>query len=188
MATAKTNGNDYTLPPNVTGSGSKNKGGSVTKGGSLTSGILSNVTVTAYNAGVFGSTVIQDTVTVKDYAGKALSGGTFRYTARTPITFKVTTSLAGSSTNVFKTSANTPDLIRSIHKLETLRTRRVTTAIRAGNWNIVTGTFSAAPTVAVDSLGTDNAANPTRSSPGQLTYKGGAPNPVTTNDYKAKTG
>jgi len=187
MAEAKTNGSAYTLPPNVTGSGAKNKGGSTTRGGSLASGLLSNVSVTRYNAGVFGSTVIEDSVTVKDYAGKALTAGTFRYSARTPITALVTTTLAGVASTALRNASNVPSLTRSIHKLETLRTRRVTTAIRAGTWNIVTGTFSSAPTVAVDSLGTDNASIPSRTSPGDLVYvRGGVP--VRNNDYKAKTG
>ena len=44
------------------------------------------------------------------------------------------------------------------------------------------------PAYGVESPGTDTAATPTRSSPGQLTYKGGALLPVSNNDYKAKTG
>lgn len=82
---------------------------------------------------------------------------------------------------------------RSIHKLEHMRTRRVATAIRAGNWNIYTGTFSTDPTVADDAptWGTDEAANPTRAIPGELVYRhSGMPDgtygPVQ-KDYPAKT-
>lgn len=62
---------------------------------------------------------------------------------------------------------------RSIHKLEHLYTRRVATAIRAGYWNIYTGTWSTDPTVADDAstMGTDDAATPTRAKPGELTYR-----------------
>ena len=65
---------------------------------------------------------------------------------------------------------------RSIHKLETLYTRRVATAIRAGYWNVYTGTWSTDPTVNDDadtySWDTgDDAAIPTRAKPGELTYR-----------------
>lgn len=43
------------------------------------------------------------------------------------------------------------------------------------------------PAYAVESVNSDTAATPSPSSPGQLTYKGGALIPVTTNDYKTKT-
>jgi hypothetical protein len=78
-----------------------------------------------------------------------------------------------------------------------VRTTRTTTAIRAGYWNIYTGTWSTTPTTAVDnfwdiandttsSTSTDQAATPTRSVPGELTYKLGQPSPVSV-DYPAKT-
>lgn len=62
---------------------------------------------------------------------------------------------------------------RSIHKLEHYYNRRVATAIRAGYWNIYTGTWSTDPTVADDAptWGTDEAATPTRAIPGELTYR-----------------
>lgn len=44
------------------------------------------------------------------------------------------------------------------------------------------------PAYATENPGTDTAATPTRSVPGQLTYKLGQPVPVSNNDYKAKTG
>jgi hypothetical protein len=82
---------------------------------------------------------------------------------------------------------------RSIHKLEHMRTRRVATAIRAGNWNIYTGQFTTAPVVADDAptWGTDEAATPTRAIPGELVYRhSGMPDgtygPVQ-KDYPAKT-
>lgn len=82
---------------------------------------------------------------------------------------------------------------RSIHKLEHMWTRRVATAIRAGYWNIFTGTYSTAPTVADDAstFGTDDAATPTRAKPGELVYRhSGQPDgtlgPVQ-KDYPAKT-
>ena len=82
---------------------------------------------------------------------------------------------------------------RSIHKLEHMYTRRVATAIRAGYWNIFTGTWSTDPVVADDAptWGTDDAANPTRAIPGELVYRvSGQPdgtNGITQDDYEAKT-
>ena len=82
---------------------------------------------------------------------------------------------------------------RSINKLEHMRTVRVATAIRAGYWNVYTGKFTTAPTVADDAptWGTDDAANPTRAIPGELVYRvSGQPdgtNGVVQKDYPAKT-
>ena len=83
---------------------------------------------------------------------------------------------------------------RSIHKLEHLWTLRVATAIRAGYWNIFTGSWSTAPTNADDAatMGADHAATPTYAVPGELTYRvSGMPdatNGLTQDDYEAKTG
>ena len=96
---------------------------------------------------------------------------------------------------------------RSIHKVESAFNHlAVATAIRAGFWDIFTGTFSTAPTATENSVanvagatvtdGTaDNAASPTRAIPGELVYKqSGAQNAGTANegtlldDYQGKTG
>ena len=85
---------------------------------------------------------------------------------------------------------------RSIHKLEHMYSRLVATAIRAGYWNVFTGTFSTDPTVQDDAStwGSDNAANPTYAIPGELVYRtsgqqdGATGYGVTTDDYEAKTG
>lgn len=184
MATSKVDGNSYSVPPNTTSSGAVNNRGTVAKGGSVASGKLTNVGVSRYNTDVFASTVIDN-----GSADKAVSGGTFAYGDRDGVAMRTTSTLAGVSNTALLSGSNVPSLTRSIHKLETLRTRRFTTAIRANKYNRVTGQFEAGfPVVAVDSLATDTAATPSRAVPGQLTYKLGQPNPVTNNDYKAKTG
>lgn len=174
MATQQVNGSA------VTATSTKNKGGAVVNGGTTT--ILDKVALGYSNVGVFGSSVKDGTDT-----DKALSAGTFSYNNQSPIAKRVTESLSGVTNTVLQSGADQPGLIRSIHKLEVVRTRRLTTAIRAGYWNIYSGTWSTNPTVAVDTFATDHAATPTRSVPGELTYKTGAPTPVN-NDYKAKTG
>ena len=171
----------------VTSASTNNNNGSVLNGGSTV--VLNSVDLGYSNVGVFGSSVIDGNA-----ADKALSAGTFSHSNQSPVAKRVTTELAGGVSNTFlQSGASKPGLTRSIHKLEVLRTRRLTTAIRAGKWNIFKGAFLNnqnqsvdAPTVATDSLSSDNAATPTRAVPGELTYKTGAPVPVQ-DDYKAKT-
>lgn len=182
MAIAKVNGVDYTIQPNVKGSGAVNNRGVTTRAGTSTK--LANVKVSRFNTTVFASTVLDNS-----WADEAVSAGSFAYNNVRPVGKRVTSTLSGVSNNVLRSGANQPRLIRSIHKLETLRTRRLTTAIRANKYNRVTGVWdNGFPVVAVDSLSTDTAATPTRTAPGQLTYNIGRPVPVTNNDYKAKTG
>jgi len=181
MATANTSGSDYTVPPNVKGSGAKNSGGASTR--VSTTSLVDGVGVSRYNTGVFASTVLDN-----GSADEALSAGTFAYNNTRPVAKRVSTTLSGVSNTVLQSGADQPGLIRSIHKLEVLRSRRLTTALRANKYNRSTGAWDAGyPVVAVDSLATDTAATPTRAVPGQLTYMSGA-NPVTNNDYKKKTG
>jgi len=185
VAAKASDGSDYsTVPPNAKGSGAGGNGGSVTRGGTVASALLDDVDVTRHNADVFGSTVLDNS-----WAHEALSAGTFAYDNQSPVAKRLTSSLSGVSNTVLRSGAAVPENVRSIHKLETLRSRRYATAIRNNKYNRFTGEFDGGfPVVAVDSLSTDNAANPTRTSPGQLTYKGGALLPVTNNDYKEKTG
>ena len=174
-----------TVPPNAKGSGAGGNGGAVTRGGTVASGKLDNVAVSRYNAGVFGSTVLDNS-----WADEAVSAGTFAYNdpAGKPIAKRYSATIGGVSNTVLRSGALVPENIRSIHKLETLRTQRITTAIRANKYNRYTGDWDAGfPANAVDSLNSDNAATPTRSAPGELTYKSGALVPVN-DDYKAKNG
>ena len=175
MATQQVNGSA------VTSTSTRNNGGAVIKAGTSAT-LVDNVALGYSNVGVFGSSVADGTNT-----DKALSAGTFSYNNQSPIDKRVTTTLSGVSNTYLQSGAAKPDLVRSIHKLEVVRTRRLTTAIRAGYWNIYSGSFTTPPTVAVDTFATDEAATPTRSVPGELTYKTGAPTPVNDN-YKAKTG
>jgi hypothetical protein len=174
MATQQVNGTA------TTDTSTKNKGGAVIKAG--TSLLLDNVSAARSNGNgnVFASTVISSGSTVVDYATSALSAGTFAYNNQKPVAKRYSTLIAGTSNSFLQTGAARPELVRSIQKLETLRTRRLTTAIRAGYWNIYSGTFSTQPTNAVDSLGTDNAAAPTQAIPGQIVYMAGGKNPLYT--------
>ena len=81
---------------------------------------------------------------------------------------------------------------RSIHFIESIRTVRVATAIRAGYWHIYEGTWTTAPTEAQDSFGQDDAARPSYAVPGELTYRtsgqpDGTGGGITSDEYKPKT-
>lgn len=180
---AQADGGSYNeVPPNVKASGARNNSGAVTRGGTVASNKLTNVGVSRYNTTVFGSTVLDN-----GSADKALSSGTFTYNRQRPIAIRVTTSLSGVSNDVLLSGASQPDLVQSIHQLNVLRTRRFTTAIRANKYNRFTNVWETGyPVVAVDSLDTDVAANPTRSNPGRIVFKLGNPTPVATS-YKPKT-
>lgn len=185
MAVAKTNGVDYSVPPNRPSSGARDAGGAATR--LTTTSLLDGVTVSRFPTTVFGSTVLDN-----GYADKALSAGTFKYDNLKPIAPRLTTVLAGVSNTILRSGADEPRLLRSIPKQEKQRTTLVTTAIRAGDWNMYSGVFSPALSSTLDksfgdSLYNDKAAAPTRSAPGRLSYKGGALNPTTTG-YAAKTG
>jgi hypothetical protein len=190
VVAAQTNGNLYnTVPPNAAGSGAGGNGGSVAKASNTD--LLDSVDVSRYNAGVFGSTVLDN-----NDADKALSAGTFAYNNQRPVAKKTTTTISGTANDFLVSCAAQPTLVQSIHyqKVQTMgysqgvRTRRLTSAIREGKWNQYTGQFdSGYPVVDADIFENDNAALPTRDVPGVLTYKTGAPTSVTSN-YSEKTG
>ena len=165
----------------INSNANKNNGGSVINGGVGSTVLSSTLKSSRVNFGVFGSTVINGVNTAA-----SLTSGRFAKVNKIVAT-RVSTTLAGTVTNnVLLGGASIPGLVRSIHKLETLRTQRFSTSFRAGAFNLYTGKYSPAPTVAVDSLATDAAATPTRSVPGLLVYKLGGVVPVSSN-YKAKT-
>lgn len=195
MATVQTDGSTA-----VTASSTVNNGGVGKNVG--TSTILTDRALgTPDRGGVFASTPV-DGATI-DYADKALSAGTFKYDNARGVIQRVTSELAGGVSNDFLTyAADDVSNARSIARQEVVTTTRTTTAIRAGYWNPYgisqqVSNWSTSPTTATDafwdnagdttsSTSTDEAATPTRSVPGELTYKLGQPSPVSV-DYPAKT-
>jgi hypothetical protein len=187
MATAQVNGS--VLTNNGYGSflEANNAHGTMKANGTAISNVVESVKTPSPVVDAFGSKVVENTVTIKDYAGKAVSAGVFAHDHVKPISSLITDELAGVNTNAIKTPGNDSDVIRSINKLETLRTRKLTTAIRENKYNRYTNEFDAGyPAVTVDVLASDNAATPTASVPGELTYMSGAKVPYNDN-YKAKT-
>lgn len=163
VVAANSNGTPYdTVPPNVYGSGSRQNGGASTK--IETTSLLDGVAV--YSAEIYVDYIGGDTTVAK----------------------RLTKSKVADVNNFLKSGAAVPSIVRSIHKLEVLRTRRVATAIRENQFNEYTATFGAGyPVNAVDTLATDVAATPSRTLPGRLTFQFGSNLPV--NDtYVGKTG
>ena len=164
-----------------------NSHGTIKANGTVTSNVVGSVTTPRPVVATFASTPIDSATTVADYATIAISSGVFAHNHVEPISSLVTTELAGLSNSAILSPGNDNDNIRSINSLVTLRTRRFTTAIRTNKYNRFDNTFeSGYPVVAVDSLASDNAATPTQSVPGELTYMTGAKTPVN-DEYKAKT-
>jgi hypothetical protein len=187
MATVQVNGSS------LTGNGfgsfleAKNSNGTMKANGLVDSSVIDKVTTITPVVDVFASVVVEDTVTVRDYAGKAVSDGVFSYDNSRPISSLLTSELAGIANTAIKSPSNNGDNIRSINKLEVLRTVKLTTAVRENKYNRVTNQYDIGfPEVQVDVLEQDNAANPTGPVPGQLTYMDGSLVPV--NDaYASKT-
>lgn len=165
-----------------TGTSTKNNHGTAINVGSSSS-ILDSKALGASDVGVFGSQPHDG-----NSADKAVSSGVFAHNHVKPITKRVTTEIAGVSSSALTTTSSNPGLRRSIHKLEVLRTNKITSGIRANKYNRYTGVWDAGyPQTATDTLAADTAATPSLAVPGQLTYKLGQPVPVSDNDYKAKT-
>lgn len=157
----------------------RNNGGTAVNAG--TSKILNKVNLGYSNVGVFGTAVVEGVNTEK-----ALAAGKFSYSDQKPIAKRVTTSLATVNNVFLRSGAAKPELVQSIHKTQSFRTRRQSVAFVSGNFNMFTGKFSTPPTVAVDTFANDVAANPTRDVPGKLEYMAGGKLPVR-DSYKPKT-
>jgi hypothetical protein len=163
------------------GSSTNNNHGTAKRIGTASS-ILEDRPLGSVDVGVFGSTVIDG-----DYTNKAVSAGTIAHNHVKPITAKVTAELGGVASSALSTTANVPGQLRSINKRESYRSPGTATAFRAGYFSLYTGKFTTNPTPVTENPGTDNAASPTRSVPGSMRFKSGAPVAVAKN-YPAKNG
>ncbi len=116
---------------------------------------------------------------------------------------RVTNDIASASNTVLLTggsnSANRPF---SIKQVSNVSSHQYKSAVRTGGWNEYSGVFDPAVSVVtsgiwsqatdtdvssvIKSSGVDNAANPTKSIPGELVYRNGGALPKQ-DDYKSKT-
>lgn len=129
-------------------------------------------------------------------------------TAGSYVMKRVTTTLAGVANTFLRSGSSFLSARRSINKLETVRSWHIASALRAGNWNVVSGIFSTAITTSEDATtpsannllsafdqqagrgstsGTlDQAANPSQTLPGELIIHHGSGLPLNT-DYQPRT-
>lgn len=171
----------------ITAVSTKVNGGTVSSLGSLASdSVITAKTNFGEKSSIYGSQIV---VSATTGISKAYVGGTVaKVVAGVYVIRGQAIVLASKYTGTGFGSAITQ---RSINKLEAMRTERVSEAIRAGYWDIYSGTWSTAPTAANDiaSFGADHAATPSLAVPGELVYKtSGNPGAPTQDDYKAKTG
>ena len=181
VVAANTSGVNYsTVPANVASSGAKNLGGSATKISNTAQ--LDGVGIDRYDAGVFGSTVLDNTK-----ADKALSAGTFAYNNNAPVARRVTAYLSGQYNSFLLTAANA-GYATGIHGNSTSYTAKIRSGMEAGKFNRVTGEWEAGyPQNSTDDFGTDNAATVSRSNQDSLTYMVNGKTATTTN-YSVKNG
>lgn len=187
MATAQINGS--ALTDNGYGSflQANNDHGTIKANGTATADVVESVRTYRPVVTTFASTVIEDSVTSYDYAGKAISGGTFAHNHTKPISSLITDELAGLSNSVIKTPGNDGDTIRSINKVESNKSVLFTKGLRTNKYNRYTNKWVAGyPEATTISFSTDEAATPTASVPGEFTYLRGSVIPYNDN-YKAKT-
>jgi hypothetical protein len=144
--------------------------------------LLSGVAISDAGVDVFGSTVLDN-----DVADKAISAGVFAHNNQRPIAKQVTMALADVDTDALQSPAADPAQRRSIHYIQNIRTSKIATAIRAGDWDEYNGEWLNPVATSNDVLANDDAAHPTREVPGELVFKSGAANP-TQADYSKKTG
>ena len=114
---------------------------------------------------------------------------------------KVTTTLGGVANNALLFGASDSAQSDAIHQATTIKVRLYKTAVRAGDWNPLTG-WSSEPSVVesggynivagvdnastLKSSGTDHAANPSSAIPGELTQHQGVLGEPTNLDYKPR--
>tara|TARA_Y100001938_G_scaffold151102_1_gene246016 strand:- start:9379 stop:9972 length:594 start_codon:yes stop_codon:yes gene_type:complete len=169
---------------------SDNDGGRITNAGTVSSARFTNIASTTDEP-----VTIASGVNVKD-AGV----GTFNKNNTTIM--RSTTALAGQATTAISSASNSEGGRDSIHQLDVMRVRLYKTAIRAGNWNEYTGSWSSDPDVVVSGawdtiagdddsanlkgLKTDVAANPTNLQPGLLSFTAGSGNQASTQGYGAR--
>jgi len=177
-------------------SGVDNDQGTIRGGGNVSA--TSKFSADAVNLGISRSVTVPSGLS---HISSPLAAGQFN--SGDKVIRKVTTDIANVSNSVLLTGAsNTANASQSINQMRSYSTHYYKTAVRTGGWHEFSGVFSPAVTVAnsggwnisagVDqsstlaASGTDNAANPSASIPGELVYRDGKPLPVQ-DDYDAKT-
>lgn len=104
-----------------------------------------------YTGAKFGpDTTPKDDVTGVD---EAVSAGTFGNIGS--VISKVDTTIAGGVANTFFRKMANATTVRTYHKIEQMSNRNVSLSIRAGQWNVYSGSFMNAPSISTWTGGTD---------------------------------
>jgi len=104
----------------------------------------------------------------------------------------ITDQIAGVANTSLK-GGNAGQLTRSINKVESVRTTKVLTALRAGSYNYNTGKWTAVPTLSSDgaitnsTITSDKCGSPSMSAPGSITYSVNLNGKPTSTTYSART-
>ena len=162
----------------VTASSTINNGGTAINVG--TSTVLDTRAPGAAAKTIFASTPISGV-----HAEKAVDSGTFAFDNQTGLIMRVTDSLATVSNDVLVSAADDVVNARSINQVSGIYQTNDTSSRRDGAWNAYSGAYNPAYTGGLTDFGIDEAANPSRVTPGELAYMDGSPNP-TTDEYSKK--
>jgi carbamoylphosphate synthase small subunit len=149
--------------------------------GTSGSGVVSNVSTSSPNLGIYGSVPVDN-----NDLDPIIPGSVLNYSSNRPVAKKTTKKLNLFDNNVLESGASVPRLRRNVMKIESVTTRKLTTSIREGKYNMVTNTFSSTcgdgddqcPDVVVDNFGTDTAAAVGVNNKGNLFYTLGHAEPV----------
>ena len=194
MATSSNNPVNYTKQADgssaVTSTSTRNNRGVIATGATISNSLFTKFQPVNFSVSGLGiGTYPKDHTT----ADKALSAGTFAYNS-SGVIVKVTTRLGNTSNSVMQSGSVPPGQIQAINQFRSGTYR----SYRYADFNSLTGTFSVSPSGISDGLAynsgvsttnsgsTDEAANPSRSIPGEFVYRLGSG--VIYGNYPAKNG
>jgi hypothetical protein len=172
MATKQVNGSA------VTASSTKNNGGVGKHVGTATT--LTNRGFFAGEKTVFASTVVDNS-----QVDESVSAGTLAFDSPRGVIRRVNTTIGGISNTILQAGAAVPSQRDAIHQTSGIIVSDLTTAIRDGRWNAFSGAFSPVLSGLDPDFGNDNAANPSRATPGEFAYRDGSPLAIQ-DEYSAK--
>lgn len=194
MATSSNNADNYTKQADgttaVTSTSTRNNRGIIATGATINNTLFAKFQPVNFSVSGVG---IGTYPTDGSNTDKAVTAGTFAFNS-SGVIVKVTTRLGNTSNSVMQTGANTPDQLQSINQFRSGTYR----SYRYADFNKLTGTFSVSPSGISDGLAyntgvantnttsADEAANPTRSIPGEFVYLIGSG--VVYGNYPAKNG
>lgn len=155
--------------------------GVIKANGTSKSGVVSNVSTSSPNFGIYGSVPVDN-----DDLDPVAPGAVLNYSNKKPIAMKLTKTINVFDNDILESGSSVPYLRRNVMKIEGITTRKIATSIREGKYNMATNTFASTcgdgndqcPDVSVDSFGTDTAAAVSINNRGNLFYTLGHKEPV----------